>query len=223
MVELPTFANKVTRIMTGFKYSHASVSLDENLSTLYSFQIRNRKLFLVGGFIEETRDIYFHGKNNVILSEMVFKVPVSDDEYEHILKFIQSVKNDCEYTFNYVSALFMFTFGGVKSYKAFHCVEFVSEVLLRTNSVAIPKEPHKMLPKDLYKALMPYKIKDSCLKSEDFEYRDDLFMKKIKIVVAIKKSVYSVREAICRAILKRTSKKFDYRKVNVYEYDTSNS
>lgn len=220
MVQLPTVANKITRLMTGFDYSHSSLSFDENLETLYSFQVKNRKVFLVGGLVKETHDTYFHGKD-VSLKEMVFKVPVADDEYKKIRDFVQQLTDDQEYIFNYVSALFMFMLGGVKSYKAYHCIEFVSEVLSLVESIKLPKSAHKMQPRDLYGVLEPFMIHKGQICSSDFEFKEDPFMKKIKPSIAVKKSLYSVKEAICRAALQRTSKNFNYRNVNFYDEDTA--
>lgn len=219
MVQLPTVANKITKLMTGSDYSHASLSFDENLSTLYSFQVKNRKVFLVGGFVEETQDMYFHGKN-VSLKETIFKVPVADNEHAAIVEFVKQVGDDKEYMFNYVSALLMFTFGGVKSYKAYHCIEFVSEALLLTKAVRLPKPPCIMKPPDLYQVLEPFKIKSDQIHARNFEFKNDPFMKRIKSSVAMKKSLYSVKEAICRAVLQRTSKNFNCKNVNFCDEDT---
>lgn len=218
MVQLPTFANKCVKIFTNFDYSHSSISFSENLETLYSFQIKNRKAFLVGGFVEETHDTYFHGKD-VSLKEMVFKLPVEDDKYDEVVNFINTVKNDKEYMFNYVSALFMFVFGGVKSYKAYHCIEFITEVLNRTDTVISHKPPHKMQPKDLYELLKYYKIQDEMINFRDFQPKQNPFMKKLQMGVKIKKSIYSVREAICRFILQRPTRNFNYKYINFYDED----
>lgn len=219
MVQLPTLANKITKLMTGFEYSHSSMSFDENLETLYSFQIKNQKVLLVGGFVKETHDMYFHGKN-ISLNEMVFRIPVGDNEYKRINDFVLQLSNDHEYIFNYVSALFMFTLGGVKSYKAYHCIEFISEVLALVDSIKLPKSAYKMRPKDLYCALEPFMIRNGQICSSDFEFKENPFMKKIKFSVAVKKSLYSIKESICRAALQRTSKNFNYRNVNFYDEDT---
>lgn len=218
MVQLPTFANKCVKIFTNFDYSHSSISFSENLETLYSFQIKNRKAFLVGGFVEETHDTYFHGKD-VSLKEMVFKIPVEDDKYDEVVNFINTVKNDKEYMFNYVSALFMFVFGGVKSYKAYHCIEFITEVLNHTETIVSHKPSHKMKPKDLYELLKYYKIKDEIINFRDFQPKQNPFMKKLKMGVKIKKSIYSVREAICRFVLQRPTRNFNYKYINFYDED----
>lgn len=219
MVELPTLINRIVNFLTHFKYTHFSISFDKNLTKLYSFQIKNKKIFLVGGLVEETQASYFHGKKNIHLKQQIFKIPVSNDEYDRIYNFVENIKNDKEYMFNYVSALFMFALGGVKSYKAYHCVEFVSEVINLIDAINLPKPPHKMHPRDLYKVLLPYCCAIGKIYSKNYSETDDLFFAKIKPFVAIKKSLYSIREAICRAVFKKTTKRFNYKNINFYRKD----
>lgn len=219
MVQLPTLANRCATMLTKFPCIHASISFDENLEKLYAFQIKNKDTPLVGGLVEETQAIYFHGKNNIYIKELVFKIPVTDNEYENMKLFVNNIKNDSEYIFNYVSALFMFFIGGVKSYKAYHCIEFISEVLSLTTTIKLPKKNHKMLPQDLYKTLLPFMIQERNLCSNDFDISNDIFLKEIRFSAKLKKSFYSVAEAIYRTLFKKVSKNFDSKKVNYYESD----
>lgn len=219
MVQLPTLANKCASKLTGFPYIHASLSFDENLEKLYAFQIKNKDTPLVGGFVEELHSFYFHGQKNIFIKEMVFKIPVTDDEYEKIVNFVTQIKNDTEYIFNYVSALFMFTIGGIKAYKAYHCIEFVSNAISFVNRINLPKPAHKMRPQDLYRLLKPFLIEQKELCSNDFETDESIFFKDIKFHIKIKKSFYSIKEAICRAIFARTSKHFNHKNINYYDLD----
>ena len=118
MVELPTLANKIVYFLTGFKYSHFSICLDSELENLCAFQVRNKNISLVGGFMKEHESFYFHGKKNHSLNEMIFEIPVTNKEYYEISKFIKKIENDKEYIFNYFSCLFMYVFGGLKGYKS---------------------------------------------------------------------------------------------------------
>lgn len=219
MTVLPTFINHVVYCLTGFEYTHFSVALDKNLKKLYSFQIKNKATTLVGGFMEEDQVFYFHGKKNISLKQVIYKIPVTNEEYISIIKFLNEIKNDNEYTFNYISAWLMFVLGGVKSYKAYHCVEFICEVLNLIKVVQLPKRTHKMHPKDLYNVLNNYQCEVRTIDANDYDIVDDLFLKKIKLSVAIKKSLYSIKESFCRAILQRKSKKYNYRNLNFYNED----
>ena len=209
-VELPTIVNRVVKFITGYKYNHFSISLDDNLDKLYSFQVSNMNTFLVGGFLEESEVHYFHGKKDLKLKEFVYEISVSDEEYDRVNTFIENVKNDKEYIFNYISSLFMFSFGGIKGYKAFHCTEFIAEILLLLDDVKIPREPHLMRPKDLVKVLKKYKVKEKEIYSEDYEIPNNVFLKKI---------YFCVKESFCRVIFKRASKNFNYKNIKFYKKD----
>ncbi len=219
MVQLPTLANKCSTMLTKFQCVHSSISFDENLEKLFAFQIKNKDTPLVGGFVEETHSFYFHGKKDIFIKELIFKIPVKDEEYEKIRAFIENIKNDSEYIFNYVSALFMFTIGGVKAYKAYHCIEFISNILSFIKEIRLPKEPHKMLPQDLYQVLKPFQIEEKKLYSNDFEIGNDIFLRNIKLFIKFKKSFYSIKESIYRFLFKKVSKNFDSKNVNYYDTD----
>ena len=177
MMVLPTFINEVVYCITGFEYTHFSLSFDKNLKKLYSFQIKNKSTTLVGGFMEEEEVFYFHGKKNIKLKQVVYEIPVTDEEYSKIVDFLNMIKNDNEYIFNYVSAWLMFLFGGVKSYKAFHCAEFICEVLNLIDEIKLPKKAYKMHPKDLYKILNNYKSEIKEIDSNNYEMVDNIFLK----------------------------------------------
>lgn len=219
-VELPTMINGIVKFLTGYRYNHFSISFDDSLKELYSFQVRNMNTFLVGGFLKENECYYLHGKKDIQLKEFIYEIPVSDEEYERVFNFVKDVEHDNEYIFNYISSLFMFSFGGIKGYKAFHCTEFIAEIFLLIDGIKLPREPHLMRPKDLYSILKNYKFKEKVISSLNYEIpKKDMFFKKIKVLNALKKICYCVKESFCRVIFKRKSKHYDYRKVNFYDCD----
>ncbi len=220
LVELPTLANKITYILSGFKNTHCSISLDNKFTKLYSFQVRNKKTPFVGGLMEENESFFFHGKKNIELNEIIFEVPITDKDYLKIEKYIKRVKNDPEYIFNYVSGLFMFIFGGIKVYKSYHCCEFISEILNMIDGINLPKKPHKMHPKDLYQFLLKYKYTSKTISSNDYKINDkELFFKELKKTSVIKKTLYTITESIIRAIKKSPRKNYNYRMTNYYKED----
>lgn len=218
MVQLPTIINKYVTFITGFEYTHFSVSFDENLKKLYSFQLKNKKIPFVGGLMEETEGSYFQGKN-ITIKEMVFRIPVSEKEYQKIFNFVEKVKNDKEYTFNFVSVLTMFITGGTNAYKSYHCTEFVSKILSFVKEIKLPKKTYKMHPTDLYEVLKPYLYFKRNISSKDFVAKNDIFLKTVKPNIAIKKSIYSIKESLCRTFLYRTTKNFNYKNINFYNQD----
>lgn len=219
MVQLPTIANKCATILTKFPYIHTSLSFDEKLEKLYAFQIKNKDTPLVGGFVEETQNFYFHGKKDINIKELIFKIPVTDTEYYNVVNFVETIKNDSEYIFNYVSALFMFVNGGIKAYKAYNCIEFISEALSFVSTIKLPKPTHKMLPQDLYKVLVPFIMEQRVIYSNNFISNENIFFKELKFHIKIQKSFYSIKEAIFRTMAHRVSRNFNYKKVNYENED----
>ncbi len=78
MTQLPTFTNKSVYFITGFKYTHFSISLDDKFEKLYAFQVKNKSHPLVGGFVTENESFYFYGKKNIKLNEIVFEILVKN-------------------------------------------------------------------------------------------------------------------------------------------------
>ena len=150
---------------------------------------------------------------------MIFEIPVTNKEYYEISKYIRTIEKDKEYVFNYISCLFMLIFGGLKSYKSFHCCEFVSEILNMINSVDLPKKTYKMHPKDLYNVLKNFNHYEKKIFSNDYEIDDSIFFKNIKATSVIKKSLYSTTESIIRFVFQKPRKKYDYHNCNFYIND----
>ena len=170
--------------------------------------------------MEEDESFYFHGKKNIQLNELIFEIEVTDKEFLEISNYIDKIKNDNEYIFNYVSALFMFLLGGIKVYKSFHCVEFVSVILDMIDQISLPKKTHKMHPKDLYLVLKNFKCTSKTMNSIDYEIDyEKPFFKELRKISKLKKSFYSTTESIIRVVLKRPRKNFSYKMINFYEYD----
>ena len=94
----------IRRFLKG-KYNHASISLDENFSQMYSFCRLAVSNPLVGGIIRESMFTLTIGlEDNVPIN--VYRIPVTLEQYELISKFIYDIYNDVEvYYYNFIQAL----------------------------------------------------------------------------------------------------------------------
>jgi len=220
MIKLPTFINHYVYCLTGFEYTHFTLSLCKNSKNSYSFQRRNKNLPLVGGPLCESEVFYFNGKKNKNVKIIEYEVPVTDDEYRRICGFVDKIFNDKEYMFSFISVWLTFPFGGIKSYKSYQCTEFICEILSLIDNISLPKESHKMRPLDLYKVLKEYNYKEKTIHSNNYVIQNDnMFFKKIKFSVALRKSIYSIKESFYRTFFYKASKRFDFRKINFYAKD----
>ena len=145
----PTSTGKIIRKFLKGKYNHASISLDENLSQMYSFCRLAVSNPLVGGIIRESVFTLTIG----LVEEVpinVYRIPVTVEQYELISKFIYDVYNDAEvYYYNFLQAIGLISNRKHTIYKTYICSEFVIEALNQGGMQLTQIEPYKITPTDI--------------------------------------------------------------------------
>lgn len=206
-----TFIAKIARKITKYEYSHVTICLNDKFEEFFSFSRIYNKAPVISGFVKETRaDLV--SKKNLNLKCKIFKITISNKKYEGIIKFINEVKQDNEYMFNYISMLLVTINSGFKIYKAHNCCEFVSIILYKLGIVDIDKPCYKFTPKDFDILLSnKYYFYEGFLnvKKED----TGLYYKNVNKLKKIYYSFYLIREIIYRIILKKPSKNYDNKKL----------
>ena len=129
-----TILSRVIKLYTKDKYAHASISLDEDLTYLYSFGRKNPYNPFIGGFVHEgkERGTFKRFKNT---KAAIYVLNVTDEEYERIKHRINYMENHKEkYHFN-VLGLFL---AGIhirrKKKRYYYCAEFVKYILDKSGS-----------------------------------------------------------------------------------------
>jgi len=145
----PTSMGKIIRKFLKGKYNHASISLDENLSQMYSFCRLAVTNPLVGGIIRESVFTLTIGlKDDVPIN--VYRIPVTLEQYELISKFIYDIYNDEEvYYYNFIQALGLISKKKHAIYKTYICSEFVMETLRQGGLELTTLESYKITPTDI--------------------------------------------------------------------------
>ncbi len=143
----PSIVARLIRIFTREKYSHASLSLTEDLNWMYSFGRTNPYFPFHGGFVRESPDISTFkrfSKSQIA----VIEVSVSAEQLEGIREGIEKMLlEQKKYGYNYIG-LFK---AGVKlshrkrNYK-YYCSEFVSELLVDQNIIRRDQLPEIIHP-----------------------------------------------------------------------------
>ena len=124
-----TLLSKVIKIYTRDTYSHASISLDQDLEKLYSFGRLNPYNSFIGGFVHEGIN---HGtfKRFYKTKSVLFSLEVTDKEFYEINKIIKKIdKNKENYHFNVLGLLFVIFKKKRKKKDYFYCAEFVKFIL----------------------------------------------------------------------------------------------
>lgn len=124
-----TLLSRIIKIRTGAEYTHSSLSLDEDLTQMYSFGRKYSYIAFLGGFVKEGADFGTY-KRFYKTEVSVFELPVTEEQYSIIEEKINYMKeHKKEYRFN-VLGLFLAGFNKrIQAYKTYYCAEFVKKML----------------------------------------------------------------------------------------------
>ena len=100
-----TGCSRILKFFTRAPYNHASIALDENLNSLYSFARQNLYIPMIAGFVTEdiNSGIYkIHG--NTVCE--IYRLKITEEQFETLEKSINEFKeNESEYRYNFAGLL----------------------------------------------------------------------------------------------------------------------
>lgn len=128
--DTPTGMGRLIRLATGRKYNHVSLSLEEDILQLYSFARYHRAIPLYGGFVVESLLRYRSFADAARIK--VCRVPVEEPAYTYLCNYLDRLWSDREeYIYNTPAALASLIHRQPNIPKAYTCVSFVHEILVR--------------------------------------------------------------------------------------------
>ena len=141
LTRFPDNGSKVIEAMTGFYYTHASIGLDEDMNTFYSFV---RK-----GFIVEKVTRYIRPDREPFPCRL-YEIEVSQKVYDSVKKILQlftEYKGDLRYSRIGIAAVLL----QIPFRQKYHyvCSQFVAEVLKHAQVVQLRKDSALYRPGDL--------------------------------------------------------------------------
>ena len=124
-----TIVSRIIKCYTGHEFSHVSISLDEELTKMYSFGRLNPYNTFIGGFVNEKIDSGTF-KRFKKTKAAVYSLVVTDEQYEKMEQAVLKVQEEKDkYTFNILGLVYAaFNKKRDKEY-CFYCAEFVKYVL----------------------------------------------------------------------------------------------
>ena len=128
-----TVLSRIVNFYTRRKYAHVSISLDKDLSHMYSFARLNPYNPFIGGFVQESPKFGTFKRFSKTKTK-IYSIEVDDDQYKRLKSIIEDINlNKGSYHFN-ILGLFAVAFNlKVKREKYFYCAEFVKYVLESSN------------------------------------------------------------------------------------------
>ena len=145
-----TLFSKFIKLFINEKYVHVSISLDKNLTRIYSFGRQNPKHILPSGFVEEKIDLINKIFKNSICQ--IYELEVDSKKYNLLLQEIQKYRDTKDlYKYNVIGLPF------IHFNKVFHreyhyvCSQFVGKIIKDTNIWDFKKDYSLVKPMDLRK------------------------------------------------------------------------
>lgn len=219
LIYIPSAVGRFVKFWTRYDYSHVTFSFDEKLENCHAFSRVKEHTPFVGGYVNEKKSYYTSG-NDIAIDTIIYKIPVTDDEYENIKEYIKQIADDKEYLYNMYSMCTLAVLKGFRIYKAMHCTEFIAQILMRISAVKMSKKWYKYLPKDFDNDLKEYMIYKGFLDTKNAKRdENDFFFKTVDKKEYRKKSRYNFKELVYRLIFKKCSPKFDYKKAKFIDGD----
>ena len=134
-----TILSKIVKIYTKKEYSHVSISLDEELTQMYSFGRLNPYNPFSGGFVKEGIDVGTFKRFKKTKTK-IYSLEISEEKYEQLESIIENMKKEKKlYKFNIIGLLGVALNVKIKREKYFYCAEFVKYVLEESNVIKLPE------------------------------------------------------------------------------------
>ncbi len=144
-----TILSRLIGVVTGDEYTHASISLDKNLSKMYSFGRKYTYNPFVGRFVKEDLNKGVYSRNNN-LHGLVMEIEVTRKQYlktENLMN--EFILNRDSYKYNYVGLINCFFNRESCNDNRYLCSEFVYYILNKSNIVDFSKSRNLVRPQDL--------------------------------------------------------------------------
>jgi hypothetical protein len=150
----PTKFGGLVRKCAKQQYNHASIALDEDLSHIYAFARSKHNSPLISGLVRESLD-RFTLRKNARVPVIIFKIPVTQEQYDAIYLKIEEMLYNKKYVYNLFSVLSHPFTKGFTVKHAFSCIEFVAYILQYLGFL-LDKPACKYKPDDLISELEQY-------------------------------------------------------------------
>ena len=143
-----TVPSILVRILTGYKYSHESISFNKDCDKIYSFGRKKVNNPFNGGFSIEYKNGPFFTKFNKTICR-IYELEVTEEQYNDIKNIIDNMeKNRDKYKYDYLGIFLRFFRIPISFKYKYVCSNFLAEVLEKANVYKFDKKTCFIEPKD---------------------------------------------------------------------------
>lgn len=146
-----TCISKIINLTTADRYTHASISFEENLQPMYSFARKYVHFPLPAGLRNEPLDEGFFKRYSYIPCAL-YELKVTEDAYIRAKRRVERMmKKQKKYRFSVLGLILCRLSIPFHRKHFYFCSEFVGAVLEDSNALSLPKAPSLMRPNDYSK------------------------------------------------------------------------
>ena len=128
-----TILSRIIKRLTGAQYNHASISLDKELTRMYSFGRANPYNAFIGTFVRESPN-FGTFKRFKETDAVIIALDVDEDTYSKAENLVETMwQNRKKYHYNYLGLYLAAVHIFRQKKNCFYCSEFVAYVLRECN------------------------------------------------------------------------------------------
>ena len=146
-----TMFSKIVRLFTKDPYNHSSISLNEDLTDMYSFGRKYARFPFPGGFIQECigkKVFATHPKTTMI----VYELTVTKAQYYKVKKIVRQMRKQKKtYAYNLLGVVFVIFHKKREAHNKYYCSEFVRHILIESGIAEESDLPEICKPMDFLK------------------------------------------------------------------------
>ncbi|MGI6555127.1 MAG: hypothetical protein ACOX2P_07170 [Bacillota bacterium] len=162
-----TWLSKLLRFFVETKYVHASISLEEDLNTMYSFGRVHPNNPFFGGFVLES----FRGGVYTKYPDcecIVYRIKITEQQHATLVNEISGFLASRKlFKYNFLGLFAAALNIPLKRKKHYFCSQFVSELLIKIDVLNSQNEPELIRPTDL----LEIEPKEQVFKGYTWQYR----------------------------------------------------
>ena len=146
-----TWLSRLIMLFSHLKYPHASLSIDDSFTKMYSFGRINPNNPFSGGFVEEdfTKGVY---KKFPGCQCLIYKVAITEEQFSVLEQQIQGFVGERKrYRYNFLGLFSLLLDKPLKIGNRYFCSQFVAEVLIKSGIFQSEKVPELIRTDELYK------------------------------------------------------------------------
>ncbi|GAA0322519.1 hypothetical protein GCM10008967_11260 [Bacillus carboniphilus] len=146
LTDTGTLLGKLIKSYTGKPFNHVSLSMDEELTEVFSFGRKRPHNPFIGGFVKENLQTrIFKGAKCAI-----YECSVTEQQYDNIRDIIQEIeKRKHELRYNFLGLFGVMFNRRYDREDAFFCSQFVATVLKQAEVIDLVKPLNLITPHDL--------------------------------------------------------------------------